>query len=101
MNPRIHPSARQRAVTPLFAAVLAAVSMAVLVAPAAQAGDGPMKPAKLERIARELSLSTEQKTQVKAILEAEHEKKRALRQDTHDRLRKVLTKEQFAKFEAK
>jgi periplasmic protein CpxP/Spy len=59
------------------------------------------KPPKLERMVRELGLSPDQKIKVKAILDYEHAKKTALKQETEDKLKTVLTKEQFSKLEKK
>jgi Spy/CpxP family protein refolding chaperone len=72
---------------------------------------GNMKQRMVEKMSRELQLSAEQKTQVQAILEAKHPqmmalheemrpKFEALRNTTHEEIRKVLNPEQQVKFDA-
>lgn len=68
----------------------------------ALAGDGgPKGPkgSKLERMTRELKLTADQQARVKAILEAEHAKKAALKAETDGQFKAVLTKEQYSKLE--
>ncbi|MDZ7855835.1 hypothetical protein [Sphaerotilus sp.] len=66
----------------------------------AWSADGP-KGSKLDRMTKELNLSADQQAKVKLILDAEHEKKEALKRETQDKLKGVLTKEQFGKLEHK
>lgn len=72
---------------------------------------GDMKKRMMDRLDRELKLSEEQKQQVHAIFEAKHPKMmalheemrpkfEALKSETHEQIRKVLTPDQQTKFEA-
>lgn len=54
---------------------------------------------KMERMAKELNLTDEQKPQVEAIMKEQHEKKQAIRKETRSRLEPILTQEQLAKFD--
>lgn len=86
-------------------ALTTVVSIALaLTAAVAFAGDsGPKGPksSKLERMTRELSLSAEQQVKVQAILEAEHQRKEAMKAETDGKLRAVLNKDQYAKLQKK
>lgn len=81
--------------------MILALALPAGAALAADGGPKGLKPEKLDRVTRELSLSAEQQGKVKAILEAEHAKKQALHDETRGKLKAVLTKEQFAKLEDK
>jgi len=77
---------------------IAAVVLAALIAPAsvvARPGKGP----DIDRIAEQLGLSTEQRSQVETIFKEQREKHAALRDETHARLEQVLTEEQQVQFE--
>lgn len=54
---------------------------------------------RVERLAKELDLSVEQKLKLQDIFKVEHEKREALRQETHQQIGEVLSPEQMAKFE--
>lgn len=48
---------------------------------------------------KELNLTEEQKPQVEALFKEQHEKIRAIREETRSRLEGILTPEQMAKFD--
>ena len=52
------------------------------------------------RMAQELGLNEDQKTQVQPIMKEQREAAKAIRQKTHDRMAGVLNPEQMKKFEA-
>lgn len=54
---------------------------------------------RVERLAKKLDLSAEQKEQLKQVFEEQQAKREALRQETEQRMRTVLSPEQMAKFE--
>ena len=54
---------------------------------------------RLERMSQYLELSETQKTQIKAILEEQQAKRRAMRGEMHDRISAVLNEQQRTKFE--
>lgn len=61
---------------------------------------GPPSPEKhLERLSEKLGLSDAQRAQAKVIIEAEHGKREAAREESKAALAKILTKEQLEKFE--
>ncbi|MDD4913545.1 MAG: hypothetical protein PHW13_00735 [Methylococcales bacterium] len=53
----------------------------------------------LERLAKELSLTPEQKASLETIFKEEHEKFRAIHEEIHSRVKAVLNGEQIAKWE--
>jgi Spy/CpxP family protein refolding chaperone len=54
---------------------------------------------RVERMAKDLNLNAEQKSQLEAIFKEQREKFEAIHQDTRARIQKVLTPEQQAKFD--
>lgn len=72
---------------------------------AASAGAGPKGDfesrhgKKMERMYKELNLTEEQKPQVEAVYKEQHEKIRAIRNETRGKLEQILTPEQMAKFD--
>lgn len=85
----------------LLVSVLIALAVPTGMAQAGESGPKGPKGPKLERLTRELNLTADQQAKVKAILEAEHAKKEALKAETDGKLKAVLTKEQYAKLEHK
>jgi protein CpxP len=74
-----------------------------LAAAAFPGGSGPgpedHQKHRLERLTQELKLTNEQKSKVEAIFKEEHEKFKALHEETHGKLGTVLTPEQMTKLE--
>jgi len=74
-----------------------------LTAAAFPGGYGPDSEAhqghRIERLTQELKLSDAQKSQVEAIFKEQHEKAKALHEETHAKLSKVLSPEQLTKLE--
>jgi Skp family chaperone for outer membrane proteins len=54
---------------------------------------------KFERLSSELQLSAEQKARLAEIYNEKHEKIRAIREETQERIEELLTDEQMAKWE--
>ena len=54
---------------------------------------------KLNKMAKDLNLTQDQKNQVRAIKDEMYAKKMQLKQDTHQRIRGVLNSEQQVKFD--
>jgi protein CpxP len=54
---------------------------------------------RIERLTKDLNLTDEQKSKVETIFKEQHDKFKALREETHSKLGTVLTPEQIAKFE--
>jgi Spy/CpxP family protein refolding chaperone len=81
--------------TLLLATVLMLPFTAVLADPVE---DGPHghSPKRLEKA---LALTPDQTTKVEAIFKEEHEKFRALHEESHNRIKEVLTPDQVAKWE--
>jgi Spy/CpxP family protein refolding chaperone len=85
--------------------VLAIVFLLPLAAsanPGAGGGPGPddYHGRKVERLTKELNLTDEQKTQVEALFKEQHEKFKALHEETNTKLKTILTPEQMNKMEA-
>lgn len=55
---------------------------------------------KLEHLSNELQLTADQKAKLEAIFNERHEKIRAIREDTQNRVKAVLTEEQQTNWEA-
>lgn len=53
----------------------------------------------INHMSEKLELNADQRSQVEALFKEQHEKRKALRQDTHARLNEILTDEQQAKLE--
>ncbi|WP_020565479.1 hypothetical protein [Methylosarcina fibrata] len=84
--------------------VLAIVFLLPLTAaanPGAGGGPGPddYHGRKVERLAKDLNLTAEQKTQVEALFKEQHEKFKALHEETNSKLKTILTPEQMTKME--
>lgn len=67
-------------------------------------GDGPEgfhghKGDRVEHLAKKLELNEEQKLKLQEIFKVEHEKREALREETHQQIQQVLSPEQMSKFE--
>jgi protein CpxP len=67
-------------------------------------GDGPdgfrgHKGDHVERLAEDLGLDVDQKAKLQDIFKEERSKREALREETHSRIKEVLTPEQMSKFE--
>lgn len=58
-----------------------------------------MRARHLEKLTEKLSLTPEQQTQVKAILDEKQTKMEQVRAETHQKIKAVLTEEQKAKFD--
>jgi len=56
--------------------------------------------ARIERMAKNLDLSADQKAKVEVIFKEQHDKMRAIHDETRTRIQGVLSKEQIAKMEA-
>jgi protein CpxP len=54
---------------------------------------------RVERLAKKLDLNAEQKSKVEVIFKEQHEKLKAIHEETRARLQEVLTKEQMAKMD--
>jgi len=54
---------------------------------------------RVERLTKELNLTPEQKTKVEAIFKEQHEKFKAIHEETQKRLQEVLSKEQMTKMD--
>lgn len=54
---------------------------------------------KLEHLSKELQLSAEQKTKLETIFKEQHEKFRAIHEESHNRIKEVLNPEQITKWE--
>jgi Spy/CpxP family protein refolding chaperone len=55
---------------------------------------------KLEGLATELQLTADQKSKLEAIFNERHEKIRAIREETQNRIKDILTDEQLEEWEA-
>lgn len=82
---------------------LAIVLTFPLTAAAFPGGHGPgseeHQKHRIERLTKELNLTDEQKTQVEAIFKEQHDKFKALREETHAKLGTVLSPEQMTRME--
>jgi protein CpxP len=80
----------------LIAAAASAVILPVVIlaAPGHWAKHGDHM---IERMSEKLELTAEQKSQVEALFKEQHEKRKALHEETHARLTEILTNEQEAK----
>lgn len=82
-----------------------ALALSLPLAVAASAGDkGPDDFAghrgdRVERLAKELDLTAEQKVQLQAVFQQEHEKRKAMREETHSQIQGLLNQDQMVKFE--
>ncbi len=56
--------------------------------------------ARIERMAKRLDLNPDQKAKVEAIIKEQHDKLRAIHDETRVRIQGVLTQEQIAKMDA-
>ncbi len=54
---------------------------------------------RIERLAKDLDLSAEQKAKLQEVFDEEKTKREALREETHQRMQTVLTPDQMTKFE--
>lgn len=54
---------------------------------------------KLEQLTQELSLSAEQKVQMEAVFKEQHEKFRAIHEESRNRIQQILTPEQMQRWE--
>jgi len=54
---------------------------------------------RVERMAKTLDLNAEQKSKVEVIFKEQHEKLKAIHEETRTRLQEVLTKEQITKMD--
>ena len=54
---------------------------------------------RVERLTKNLDLTTEQKTKVEAIFKEQEEKLKIIHEETHKRLQEVLTKDQITKLD--
>jgi Spy/CpxP family protein refolding chaperone len=67
----------------------------------ANEGDYSAKPEHiLEHLSKKLSLTADQKAKLETIFKEEHEKFKALHEESHNRIKEVLTPEQITKWEA-
>ncbi|MBE0436783.1 MAG: Spy/CpxP family protein refolding chaperone [Methylomicrobium sp.] len=55
---------------------------------------------RIERLAKDLDLTEEQRTQLESIFKEQHEKYRAIHEETRGRMQEVLNEEQMQKMEA-
>ena len=81
---------------------IAALALSAILIPAAVfAGShyGNKTEHRIERMSEQLQLSEQQRAQVQQIFEQQHEKKLALRAETHERISQVLTPEQQAQWQ--
>lgn len=83
-----------------------ALALSLPLAVAASAGDGRgpnhfdgHRGERVERLAKELDLTAEQKTELQAIFQRELEKRKAMREATHQEIQGLLNSDQMAKFE--
>lgn len=53
----------------------------------------------MERMAKELNLTEEQKPKVESLMKEQHEKMKALHDETHEKLKQLLTQEQASKLD--
>ena len=53
----------------------------------------------LENLSKDLQLNAEQKTKLETILKEQHEKFRAIHEESHQRIKELLTPEQLTKWE--
>ncbi|MCK9608963.1 MAG: hypothetical protein M0R33_21210 [Methylomonas sp.] len=82
--------------------IVLALALPLTVAAFPGGHDGDFKGHKgdrVERLAKKLDLSTEQKEQLKQVFDEQQAKREALRQETDQRMQTVLNPEQMAKFE--
>lgn len=82
-------------------ALALALPLAVFAFPGGQGGDHfeGHKGDRIERLTKELDLTSEQKSQLTQIFQEQQAKREAIRQETDQRLKTVLTPEQMTKFE--
>ncbi|MCQ8130319.1 periplasmic heavy metal sensor [Methylomonas rivi] len=84
----------------LIIALALALPLTVAAFPGGHDGDFKgHKGDRVEHLAKKLALTAEQKEQLKQVFEEQHAKREALRQETDQRMRTVLTPEQMTKFE--
>lgn len=80
-----------------------ALALALPLTAAAFPGDEPGPDGhhgrRIERLTKELNLTAEQKTKVEALFKEQHEKFKAIRDETKTRLGTILSPEQMAKME--
>ena len=81
--------------------MLSAALMLPLVALAAsETGDETTSRHRLDRLSNELQLSVDQKAKLEAIFNEKHEKFRAIREESNNLIKEVLSAEQMSKFDA-
>lgn len=61
-------------------------------------GEGPAEH-RVERMSKELQLTPDQKSKLEVIFKEQHEKFRAIHEESHNRISQILTPEQSKKFE--
>lgn len=81
----------------IASAVAAIVLPAVIMA--APGHGGKHGDRMINHMSEKLELTAEQKTQVESLFQEQHEKRKALREETHARLNDILNDEQQTKFE--
>ena len=76
------------------------VLLALPLAAVAEMEGMPDSSKRVEHLTKELGLTAEQQTKVKAIFDTQREKMKAIHDETHASLQAVFTPEQLTKFDA-
>jgi Spy/CpxP family protein refolding chaperone len=83
--------------------IAVALSLAIPAGVAAGMGNpgpgGPHRGPNLERMTQTLGLSQEQRAQLESVIQAQQEKRQALREETRTSIRAILTPEQQAQMD--
>ena len=74
-------------------------SLTAVAAPG-ENGDEAASDRKLEHLSKELQLSADQKAKLEAIFNEKHEKFRAIREESQNRIKEVLSAEQLTVWDA-
>lgn len=85
----------------LILALLFSISLGVMAAEEAVKAPAEAMHAKKSMMFKDLGLNAEQQGKVDAIFEQQHQKSKALHDETAEQIKAVLTPEQFAKFKEK
>ena len=83
----------------IIMAMALALPLTVSAFPGEGAGPGGKHANRLEKMAKKLDLSDDQKAKLEVIFKEQHEKHQALRKETRERISEILTAEQIEKMQ--
>lgn len=82
-----------------FAVAVMALCLPLVALAVPEGGPGSHHGPNIERLTKELNLSDEQKTKLKAIFKEQRAKHEALREEGHAKMQEVLTEDQMTKLD--